>query len=159
MGADLHARYDLSNDGCLRLSAHARHPLARCHRSSRRRRYARRGSRRHGACFDPDGEESSGSDKAYGVWITTAYDELVGDMELPLFVVAGGVIFLLLIACANVANLLLARATLREKELAICAAIGARTTRLVRQLLSESAWLALAGASVGLLRRREALHS
>ena len=97
------------------------------------------------------GEENSESDESYGVWITTAYDELVGDLSLPLFVVSGGVIFLLLLACANVANLLLARATLREKEIAICAAMGARTRRLVGQVLSESAWLAIAGASVGLL--------
>ncbi len=71
--------------------------------------------------------------------------------NLPLFIVSGGVIFLLLLACANVANLLLARATLREKEIAICVAMGARARRLVRQVLSESAWLAIAGASVGLL--------
>ncbi len=97
------------------------------------------------------GEENPESNQSYGVWITTAYEELIGNLELPLFIVSGGVIFLLLLACANVANLLLARATLREKEIAICAAMGARTRRLVRQVLSESAWLAIAGASVGLL--------
>jgi putative ABC transport system permease protein len=83
--------------------------------------------------------------------VAPATDVLVGDIRPVVLVLMGAVALLLLIACANVASLLLARAEARQREIAVRAALGARGGRIVRQLLTESAVLAVAGGVVGLL--------
>ena len=99
-----------------------------------------------------DGVGSGGyaRSSAWGMFITPFTDFIAGDTKTPLLVLLGAVGFVLLIACSNIAGLMLARASGRSREVAVRAALGASRWDLIRQTLSESLVLAVVGAALGL---------
>jgi putative ABC transport system permease protein len=87
----------------------------------------------------------------FGISVRPLHSDLLGDLNTPLFILAGAVGLVLLLACANVANLMLVRGESRRTELAVRTALGASRFRMIRQLLTESCVLSIAGAVAGLV--------
>ena len=102
--------------------------------------------------------EHPSTNTGIGVTAITLPEHLKGKWRVALLILLGAVAFVLLIACTNVANLLLARGADRERELAIRAAMGARRGRLLRQLLTESLLIAVLGCGIGIILARWCVH-
>jgi putative ABC transport system permease protein len=103
------------------------------------------------ALADSLAREYPAADKGWGIKVEPLHAAYYRHMQTPLSIMVGAVLFVLLIACVNVANLLLARATGRKREVAIRVAMGATRRRLIAQLLTESLLLAVGGGALGLL--------
>src|SRR5207247_6456001 len=95
----------------------------------------------------------------FHIAMESLHDEIVGRIRTTLLLLFGSVLLVLLIACVNVANLLLARASVREREMAVRAAVGGGRWRIARQLLTESLMLAAVSSATGVMLAKGAIDA